>query len=483
MNKEFLDSLLDAFQEFSGLAPDQVQQIKSIHEDVYIEADIELLINMGFDRKMIKKVYLLLRPENIEKAIEYMTEINGVYQHNFFEGNNPDEKNLCSICNKLRQNHLDNDKDIIINDDIQDIKINDDLVISEDKCNICEEMLKNEDKEENKLQCGHLFCSNCYFDYLKSLISEGKVEEIKCMNYKCKQKLSEEFIILHISNDRNLVNKYIKFKKKVDILNDEDKKICPYPDCDSFLPRSQLSKYVQCENGHIYCFNCLNPPHDVKPCYYKIETPVRDWSKNLKLKRCPKCQIIIQKIKGCNRMVCPNCQYIFCWLCKNKCNYNHYKSGNCQGKDFNEEDDLKPKDLETNQNYFGIHKIFKCIYKYVDKPISISNNYCSNFCRIFTFWILGFILFSASPFINYGINPKEMKFNKQCTYKAIGCCILGFILSLFISFQFTFSCCLAPFILIAFIYPKFFQRIELFLGIGENSDTIDRINLDEPMKK
>ena len=76
-----------------------------------------------------------------------------------------------------------------------------------------------------------------------------------------------------------------------------------------------------------------------------------------------------------------------------------------------------------------------------------------------------------------------MKFNKQCTYKAIGCCILGFILSLFISFQFTFSCCLAPFILIAFIYPKFFQRIELFLGIGENSDTIDRINLEEPKKK
>ena len=34
---------------------------------------------------MINKVYILLRPENIERAIDYMTEIDGIYQHNFFE--------------------------------------------------------------------------------------------------------------------------------------------------------------------------------------------------------------------------------------------------------------------------------------------------------------------------------------------------------------------------------------------------------------
>ena len=45
-----------------------------------IKADIELLKSMGFDKKMINKIYVLLRPENIERAIDYMTEIDGVYQ-------------------------------------------------------------------------------------------------------------------------------------------------------------------------------------------------------------------------------------------------------------------------------------------------------------------------------------------------------------------------------------------------------------------
>ena len=34
----------------------------------------------------------------IEKAIEYMTEIDGIYQHDFLEGNK--EKSLCFICKK-----------------------------------------------------------------------------------------------------------------------------------------------------------------------------------------------------------------------------------------------------------------------------------------------------------------------------------------------------------------------------------------------
>ena len=50
-----------------------------------IKANIELLINMGFDKEMINKVYILLKPENVEKAISYMIKINGIYQHNFFE--------------------------------------------------------------------------------------------------------------------------------------------------------------------------------------------------------------------------------------------------------------------------------------------------------------------------------------------------------------------------------------------------------------
>ena len=72
-----------------------------------IKADIELLKTMGFDKKMINKIYVLLRPENIERAIDYMTEIDGVYQHNFVNNINLKENNICFICKKPKKNHLD----------------------------------------------------------------------------------------------------------------------------------------------------------------------------------------------------------------------------------------------------------------------------------------------------------------------------------------------------------------------------------------
>jgi len=55
---------------------------------------------------MINKVYILLRPENIERAIDYMTEIDGVYQHDFVPSSNPNERTLCFICKKPKRNHL-----------------------------------------------------------------------------------------------------------------------------------------------------------------------------------------------------------------------------------------------------------------------------------------------------------------------------------------------------------------------------------------
>ncbi len=55
------------------------------------------------------------------------------------------------------------------------------------------------------------------------------------MDFGCGQILSDEFIVFHISMDNNLTNKFIRYKKRIEILNDENKKMCPFPDCDSFL--------------------------------------------------------------------------------------------------------------------------------------------------------------------------------------------------------------------------------------------------------
>ena len=49
------------------------------------DEDVAVLIDMGFEEAMIRKVYIFLKPRNLDQAIEYMTEENGIYQHRFYE--------------------------------------------------------------------------------------------------------------------------------------------------------------------------------------------------------------------------------------------------------------------------------------------------------------------------------------------------------------------------------------------------------------
>ena len=234
----------------------EIENFLETNEGQNIKTDIDLLNEMGFDKKMINKVYILLRPENIQRAIDYMTEINGIYQHNYLSSNR--KKNLCLICKKPKINHLDYNQD---NNNEQDIiNVSDNILNKEDndyvdgECGLCYEEIYKKDKIKNTLPCGHLFCNHCWFNYLKVLISESKVDNIKCMSHECYDYISEEFIIKHISEDNKLLDKYKRFKKRVEIFKDKNKKLCPNPDCDSFLQKSEISNYVECENGHKYCF-------------------------------------------------------------------------------------------------------------------------------------------------------------------------------------------------------------------------------------
>ena len=321
------------------------------NESDMIISDISKLKEMGYDQKIINKVYIFLSPPNIETAIDIMTPINNIYQHDFYENiyqSKNTNKNLCFICNQPRFRHINTtpgEHDEIFNNNIINENNNKTSIINyssndDNICKVCFEQIDKKQAKFNSLPCGDICCNQCWMNYLKAKITEAKVEQIKCFEYKCNQILSEQFILDHIKKDNKLLEKYEKFKLRAEILNDPNKRQCPEKNCDKYLTKGK-NKYVKCENGHKFCFDCLRPWHGDNSCEKALEKDFLDWKKNKNLKRCPKCKIYTEKNEGCNHMTCSNCKFQWCWLCEGEYIYGHYSQGKCKGLQFSKAKNIK----------------------------------------------------------------------------------------------------------------------------------------------
>ena len=175
----------------------------SFYEKLSIEMkkDIIFLIKSGYDKKMIIKLYIFLKPSNVNEAIQYLTKEDGIYQHIFFSSTKNEDS--CEICRETRDvhiNYIDNSfSNASFNNNIYSKnKRNDDIKIKIHKkkyiCKICEEeeILEEENKFECKI-CNNYFCNDCLFSYIKETIRKGKYT-IKCPDSDCDCILSKEIL-------------------------------------------------------------------------------------------------------------------------------------------------------------------------------------------------------------------------------------------------------------------------------------------------
>ena len=341
--------------------------IQAIENDY--SQDEHSLIDMGYDSRMIKKVYLFLKPNNINEAIELMSEVNGIYQHDYYESKNSSNINHCYICKKERQFHRDYEEEESKNKKNKNILIyksryseGDAIAFrnsnkknkkeegdSKEECLICLE--EYNENEGNHLQCGHFCCENCLFNYLKTEILSSKVAKLQCFVRDCDFILSEDFILKKLKEDKVLIDKYKIFKQRVNIFLDKDKKFCPEPDCNSYLQKGK-DKFVQCENGHQYCYVCLKKWHGKSKCDEELDKDFQIWKEGKVVKQCPRCKIYTEKNEGCNHMTCTECKYQWCWLCEGKYEEGHFASGTCDGLQFAKINYLSEKKAKPNIGRF-----------------------------------------------------------------------------------------------------------------------------------
>ena len=247
---------------------------------------ISQLIELGFNPLYSRRLFLYNHPSNIEEALDYLAFQNGIIQHHFVQDRNSMDSNICYICGEINNIHLNFNQ---INNNNINLKKEEDFPDKYDEtkkeskleieCDICSEKFIPNDN--NKLKnCGHSFCNNCWYDFLSIKIKENKISSIKCLEYDCHEKPNDDFIINLLKNDISLIQKYKKFKFELEILNDPNKKLCPFPNCNSYLElKNPKIKYVKCLNNHHFCFYCLNNPHEQMPCNIEINKGLDEYSK------------------------------------------------------------------------------------------------------------------------------------------------------------------------------------------------------------
>ena len=200
------------------------------------------------------------------------------------------------------------------------------------KCLICEEELKNEELNNNAFECYHMFCNDCYYEYIKEKVNTNKIERIRCPKKNCDRVLDDNFIERILIKDIPLLDKYKKLQAHRQLILNPKVQLCPFPDCESYAMKKGNNNYVSCiKNKHKFCFNCLKGWHGNKNCDDSIDKSFKNWSNTTKVKRCPKCKYFIEKNDGCNHITCSMCGYQFCWLCLGKYSSGHYDFGRCSG--------------------------------------------------------------------------------------------------------------------------------------------------------
>ena len=67
--------------------------------------------------------------------------------------------------------------------------------------------------------------------------------------------------------------------------------------------------------GWTICTKCKNEYHGKRPCSDAVDIAVQRWAKKRLVQTCSKCNMLVEKTRGCNHMTCPICRYQWCWLC------------------------------------------------------------------------------------------------------------------------------------------------------------------------
>lgn len=170
---------------------------------------------------------------------------------------------------------------------------------------------------------GHLFCTECLAPYFAARTCTGDVLAMRCPEREVNKiggacpGIFPHAVVEAILNSSEVGIKYRRLRM---MKQNEDNRECPR--CGKVELGSPMSPDMTCGACTFqYCFHHADAHSGVQCARYGarregrvVSARSRVW-KWMRTKRCPHCNVYIEKNGGCPHMTCASCKKGFCWFC------------------------------------------------------------------------------------------------------------------------------------------------------------------------
>ncbi|KAL0071545.1 hypothetical protein AAF712_001402 [Marasmius tenuissimus] len=181
---------------------------------------------------------------------------------------------------------------------------------------------------DKMVQCedGHLFCTDCMTSYSENLLGSHNVS-IVCMDQSgCKLPFPVSELRRFLPDKLMELYERVKQAKEIEMAGLEGLEECPFCEykCVIENPDEKLFRCGNAEDcGAITCRQCKKPDHLPKSCQEMEDDRRLDGRHAIEeamtralMRNCPKCGKGFIKEDGCNKMTCPNCHSLSCYVCR-----------------------------------------------------------------------------------------------------------------------------------------------------------------------
>jgi hypothetical protein len=172
------------------------------------------------------------------------------------------------------------------------------------------------------LHCGHHYCKSCFSQYVATA-AENRTLPLVCVGSDCKIQIPLSMITLHAAQPDQDALFYAAFQSHV-AAHPDQYRYCPTADCQYIYRVSQPDTSIQCRLCLVHiCTHCHVEHHEGISCEdylashseSEIQRSFNKWKDAHDVKACPNCSASIEKIAGCNHMMCSACRTHMCWVC------------------------------------------------------------------------------------------------------------------------------------------------------------------------